>query len=370
MKKLFLYLTFIIFLGGLVLAADAPPRFENEQFYGQVTWDKNLTVSPQKVIAMVGATEASSRITDGTCGEIYCLGNYGKGVTNTLKLQAPAGSTVTFFVDNVTVTTTPYSAYAITELNMNISRNAPLATVVNGTGNTTNNATAARPLNCTADWVCATWSTCTGGVRLRSCLDSNRCDTDLLSKNETEVCGQNGSSTSVSCQYDWQCSGWSVCQFGEQSRSCQRRDDCDGKFARKEVTSISTVPKPEESRSCQEQELPTMAASCTDGIKNQNEEKVDCGGVCKACVTKAIPWYYYGIPVLVVVLALLGWLVYYLVQRRGSTVSLSEEKEEQLKSYFQRNIERGLSLEQIKNNLVQGGWEEKLVKKFLKKNKF
>jgi len=81
----------------------------------------------------------------------------------------------------------------------------------------------------------------------------------------------------IICQQAWKCTEWGICtQNGTQSRACTDLNACEGKYAQREVDEIIRVEKPAEIRSCRYE-------SCFDGIKNQNEEDVDCGGVCSSC---------------------------------------------------------------------------------------
>lgn len=66
------------------------------------------------------------------------------------------------------------------------------------------------------------------------------------------------------CTPNWQCSEWSECVNNVQSRTC---DDVN-------VCGIEEG-KPALSQSC------TPPESCSDGIKNQDEKGIDCGGVCE-----------------------------------------------------------------------------------------
>jgi hypothetical protein len=71
------------------------------------------------------------------------------------------------------------------------------------------------------------------------------------------------------CEPDWNCSKWSPCQLpGVQYRSCVDLNDCPG-----------TWEKPEERRNC----TFILSPSCFDGIKNQGELEIDCGGPCNPC---------------------------------------------------------------------------------------
>jgi hypothetical protein len=73
------------------------------------------------------------------------------------------------------------------------------------------------------------------------------------------------------CEELWTCDDWSICSpLSIQTREC------------KDLYKCGTIyEKPNESQKCIYVEFP----SCFDGVQNQNEVLIDCGGVCKACPT-------------------------------------------------------------------------------------
>jgi hypothetical protein len=72
------------------------------------------------------------------------------------------------------------------------------------------------------------------------------------------------------CNPDWECTSWSECNSGTQTRTCTDANSC-GK----------STGKPTESQSCS-----VNTPSCSDGIQNQDETGIDCGGsICSACQT-------------------------------------------------------------------------------------
>ncbi|MEA3378511.1 MAG: Ig-like domain-containing protein [Nanoarchaeota archaeon] len=75
----------------------------------------------------------------------------------------------------------------------------------------------------------------------------------------------------IRCIELWICSDWSICSpMGIQTRECEDLHKCG-----------TLRNKPEESQSCKYVAIP----SCFDGVQNQNEVLVDCGGICKPCPT-------------------------------------------------------------------------------------
>jgi len=83
--------------------------------------------------------------------------------------------------------------------------------------------------------------------------------------------GGGGSSSSSGCIEDWICTPWPPCpEDGIQTRECRDRNNCG-----------TVYNKPPESQACVYIPPPT----CEDGILNQNEIRIDCGGVCPPCPT-------------------------------------------------------------------------------------
>ena len=67
-----------------------------------------------------------------------------------------------------------------------------------------------------------------------------------------------------SCTEEWECTKWSVCEEGLQTRECTDVNECD-----------AYDEQPPVQKKCN--------GACFDGIKNANEKGIDCGGDCKSC---------------------------------------------------------------------------------------
>ncbi|HJZ18706.1 MAG TPA: hypothetical protein VJ208_01235 [Candidatus Nanoarchaeia archaeon] len=129
--------------------------------------------------------------------------------------------------------------------------------------------------SCTPDWDCENWGKCESGTKIRECTDLNSCGTDdgkpeltltcvteeVTSEDESSVQIPVTSSESASCSSGWVCSDWSECVDNSQARECSDANSCGTEEGKPSVT-----------QECQ------PAESCTDGIKNQDESGVDCGG--------------------------------------------------------------------------------------------
>ncbi len=72
------------------------------------------------------------------------------------------------------------------------------------------------------------------------------------------------------CVETWECGAWSMCSsFGRQTRECEDVNGC-----------ASSLKKPVLVQDC----LPVV--NCNNGLRDDNELGVDCGGVCGACPEK------------------------------------------------------------------------------------
>jgi hypothetical protein len=112
-------------------------------------------------------------------------------------------------------------------------------------------------------------------------LNTNACttttSTDTDSENDTtenEEDNEEISATTLvtsntegsSCTPNWDCGGWTECVDGAQDRICTDINQCG-----------SNDGMPETSQSC----LVEIKETCFDGIKNQDEKGIDCGGPCE-----------------------------------------------------------------------------------------
>jgi hypothetical protein len=78
------------------------------------------------------------------------------------------------------------------------------------------------------------------------------------------------------CIEDWVCTEWTVCsEPGLQARECLDKGECG-----------TEAGKPLELRSCEVGPVAPLAQpTCYDGIQNQGEAAIDCGGHCAPCPT-------------------------------------------------------------------------------------
>ena len=365
-----------------VMAVDAPPSLANHQFYGTVYWDANETVPPTQVDAEVLGTTVSSVLAEVSCPERVCSATYGKSPDNILRVQGSAGLEVMFFLGDREVTRVPYVDYKVEELDLNI------ATV---------------PVTCTPEPVCSEWTDCFNTKYNRSCYDTHECGSaDTWNKTEVQACGAEthsprsrsdstaagtGASGTGGCTQAWQCSLWSLCVGSEQRRSCSRSDVCGS-------TGV-VVPKPEESKSCAVpvpsttgSPIPSVVASetCFDGILNQAERGIDCGGECKPCPEKKVTspsqdassssgsLLIFGLAALGVIVV--GLVVFLIIHKKkvaamggGSSGSsrLAPSVMSQLDGAYAKGELSGLSRSDVTQKLIEKGWDAGTLEEYLTK---
>ncbi|MFH1597566.1 MAG: MopE-related protein [Patescibacteria group bacterium] len=70
---------------------------------------------------------------------------------------------------------------------------------------------------CQEDWECTDWSDCIEGQQTRECTDLNSCGTEINKPPELQDC---------ECEEIWQCTDWSECINNQQTRECVDIDNC------------------------------------------------------------------------------------------------------------------------------------------------
>ncbi|MBI4453891.1 Ig-like domain-containing protein [Candidatus Woesearchaeota archaeon] len=98
------------------------------------------------------------------------------------------------------------------------------------------------------------------------------------------------------CDEKWECSDWSVCSLDDtKTRKCNDVNKCNTKQKKPaEIAQCEYQPTcndgikngNEEGIDCGGSCNPCIVPNCFDGIKNQDEEDIDCGGHCKPCEIK------------------------------------------------------------------------------------
>ena len=89
-----------------------------------------------------------------------------------------------------------------------------------------------------------------------------------------------GNLPSYLCNMNWECGGWSACINGLQTRQCNFAKV--PQYLSNEICpSSSNIPAT--SQFCITPKTELADETCNDNIQNQNEEGIDCGGICNPC---------------------------------------------------------------------------------------
>ena len=92
-----------------------------------------------------------------------------------------------------------------------------------------------------------------------------------------------GGGTSPTCNENWDCNQWSQCSATyDQTRTCVDRNAC-GTIYNRPSTIKDCIPEGMLILNI------TFEPSCFDGVQNQDEQGIDCGGICPACAQIQMP---------------------------------------------------------------------------------
>ncbi len=141
--------------------------------------------------------------------------------------------------------------------NVTITTAPPSNTGVGGGGSGGGGGGSTIKKECKEEWSCSGWYSCINNLQARTCVDINKCGTNINKPEETRAC--------QACVEKWQCGDWTPCVNNRQTRICIDKNDCE-----------TEKNKPEETQDC-------MLDTCSDKIKNYGEVGIDCGGPCKPC---------------------------------------------------------------------------------------
>lgn len=244
--------------------------------------------------------------------------------------------------------------------------------------------------SCRESWQCASWSGCSGSKQTRACIDINECGTNTGRPAEMQTCSDAAAQSGVSrssqyssagspfyvCNREWKCNDWSACANGIKVRGCEyikAPQHASEQACPTESNKPSTTQKCEAPAKHQEK-----TGTCFDGLKNQNEINIDCGGVCKACETKTQPkteqkdmqkqktnamaYIISGsITTLIIAIMMVSFLV---IKNKKAKMP---KKLSPLENYVRTNLALGYQKAMIRQKLLEAGWKEELVDNVLKK---
>lgn len=78
--------------------------------------------------------------------------------------------------------------------------------------------------SCAANWNCSAWTSCIGGLQTKNCTDINRCNSNMLRKTDIQACLP----PTPACTPNWLCGNWTACSTeGTKARICADKKSCD-----------------------------------------------------------------------------------------------------------------------------------------------
>jgi len=169
------------------------------------------------------------------------------------------------------------------------------------------------------------------------------------------------------CLEKWKCTDWtpSACPVsGRQTRFCKDTRNCG-----------TDLLMPAAKRNCDYLGVEGEDPSCGDGVQNQDETGVDCGGPCEACIqmspltTESWDPVIYLSVIIAAAFILIGVVVVSLYEKNLEIQGPAQEKQNiydnptlnRLANYIIQALSIGYSKEQVRQILIKQGWEERLV---------
>jgi hypothetical protein len=291
MKRLVKSILFVIFI--LLCSANvfAVPQI-GHQFYGYAV-DADTTIT-----ATVGGVDFETiSDSDGYYGynDIFFV-----GASSDEDDGGDDGDDITFSISGVELGIYSYEIAGVTELNFDEEFG------YEGGGVTVSDTCTDD--ECADGYVCSD-SVCEEEDNDDDDNDNNSDDDDDNDNNSDDDDDSSNSSSSeyeIPCHYEWDCQEWEDCESnGFQTRVCYYEGTC--------ADEDSDEDRPDTRQACdyvapevEVDEEPTE--SCYDGIQNQGERDVDCGGPCSSCPEEPVleepgfNWMYLVLAILIILL--------------------------------------------------------------------
>lgn len=180
--------------------------------------------------------------------------------------------------------------------------------------------------DCTSEYECAKWSECVDGLSGRICVDKKCSRRDII---ERKICN-----VEIGCRPNIECGDWSQCVYTEKAeliflgkisfggykeRVCRDTNSCVESFVEEEPCKEEFPLELKKIYACGKEYLSALdifsgreiaridlesleskklniifiesekvyCESCRNGLKDENEGEVDCGGVCMPCKAKS-----------------------------------------------------------------------------------
>ena len=157
------------------------------------------------------------------------------------------------------------------------------------------------------------------------------------------------------CSPTWECSDWSSCSNGRETRTCIDKWSCG-----------TSSGKPPVSRTCVVEQPPAPSPVIVERppiIEQPNVVEKE----------RSFVWAY--IVLSIIVLSILGGLGFVFYERRRSHSVLNQEKQQssleqqsmiRLQSYVRQTLQQGYTQEQVIQSLLREGWSQNIINKTIK----
>jgi hypothetical protein len=237
-----------------------------------ITWTGTNTTNCDSAYTITHSCEMP--IQNQTCTESWVCGNW-TTCSNSTQTRTCTDSANC----NVTINSTLFPvSQSCNSTIVNTTNTSCAPTTCSALGKTCGNwanGTCGGTLNC---GTCGSDYTCSSGTcKIKEDTPSPKCGNGNCGMDETcsscpTDCGVCSSGNGVTdCIPNLDCGEWESCIDGTQQRACTDLSQCD-------PTALTST----ESQSCVS-ETTKPAETCSDGIKNQDETGIDCGGSCNSC---------------------------------------------------------------------------------------
>lgn len=161
----------------------------------------------------------------------------------------------------------------------------------------------------------------------------------------------------IMCNGTWQCGEWGDCQ-----QEGYRYRDCVWVSEDPTVQCGLRPAAPAMAEQCRYVPERIVEATCFDGIQNQGELGIDCGGPCAPCYVEEMPqprevnWLLWAsIPFFLLILGLVAWLI------------LKPAEIKDTKTYIKEAKRRGYSKQEIADRLRESGYTDEQVQEAFRK---
>ena len=297
-------------------------KFEAGIYYYNynTTGNENYTLSNKSASLTVNAPPVPP------CVDVWTCGAWGScvGSQQTRTCDSGCGDTRTETQSCCIETTVTCGAWS------ECANDEQIRECVSNCGTTTTESQAC--VLCVPEWSCTSFSSCVSGTITRTCTDSNNCGSEVGRPEETKECGVELGKEG--CSVNYSCGDWSECEYdsdaskilqgvivekGFKERECTDLNNCAGIYTERSSCTSEVQIETEQEDVCDKstltlfektskspvtsidieswnankldvaftQQRAEYCPTCYNGVKDDDEENVDCGKSCRSCKSES-----------------------------------------------------------------------------------